>query len=1129
MTKILTLLSILFVSFAYSQENITKQQEKLDKLFLQFQAKEKKDSVLVSKFQKEHQTSILEIDEDGTIVRLIGFEANGHPIFLGTDNENAAKTVGTNLVVAGATNGYGLTGNGMIIGEWDGGQVLATHQELNGRVTQIDNASTLSDHATHVCGTMIASGMTTNAKGMATAATVKAHDFGNDYTEMTTFSSTGLLSNHSYGTITGWRLMNNGDWRWYGDTTLSTVEDYRFGFYTSRARSWDLLANSAPNYLIVKSAGNDRNDGPPPAGTSHKILNGSGNWITSNTVRPKDGGVDGYDCISSNGNAKNILTVGAVSDITTGWTQASDVIMSSFSGWGPTDDGRIKPDIVANGVSLRSTGKDSNTDYYSSSGTSMSAPNATGSMALLQEMYNDSNSTYMNASSLKALVIHTANEAGTSNGPDYKFGWGLLNIKGAADLIADTISNKIIASSISNTSTTTFSYYADGTQNVEATIVWNDPAGISPPNSLDPTTSMLVNDLDLRISDATGTIKMPWVLNNALPSNAATRGDNVKDNVEKVIFNSPSAGTYTFTVSHKGTLASIQNFSIIISGITTPPVTTSPVVAFSGTPTTLCVGDTVQFTDNTTGNPTTYEWTFSGGVASATNTSNPFVVFDTAGTYTVKLKATNVFGSDSLTKTNYITVLAAPVVSLDPFADACILAGIVPLTGGSPIGGNFTGIGVTGTNFDPSVAGAGTHKIYYHYTDVNSCSSLDSNQITVTPSIQYTGTPAMVCEGDPIFRMPQGNPAGGIYSGTGIVNDTLFDPLVSGTGTFILSYTDTSNACALTGYTSVNVTVFPTVTLDTFRTICLTGGNVTLTGGQPVVSSGFYFGTGITNNILDPTVNGAGIMPISYVVNDRGCADTATQMAEIGMSTPLISNINSSYCINESSVVLVGDPQGGIYSGSGISDSLFNPNSAGVGIHSISYTDTGSCAGSVSYNVLVNPKPSIGVINGPLISSQNTIAAYNIITQNGAFYTWSPTNGSIVNNANNQVSVLWGNTSTGELEAVLHDQNSCMDTTNITVELWPVGISSVIENTAITSYPNPVTQHITFTGTTNNSQNLNLIIYDISGQQVFIKNQITSSKKLDLTIDVSALPSGTYFYQFTSAEKMVGKGNFVKQ
>jgi hypothetical protein len=80
-----------------------------------------------------------------------------------------------------------------------------------------------------------------------------------------------------------------------------------------------------------------------------------GSWQWTSQARGADGGASGYDCISQQGCAKNILTVGAVNDIVGGYSSPGDVVMSSFSSWGPTDDGRIKPDICANGVGLYSS------------------------------------------------------------------------------------------------------------------------------------------------------------------------------------------------------------------------------------------------------------------------------------------------------------------------------------------------------------------------------------------------------------------------------------------------------------------------------------------------------------------------------------------------------------------------------------------------------------------------------------------------------------------------------------------------------------------------------------------------------------------------------------------------------
>ena len=168
---------------------------------------------------------------------------------------------------------------------------------------------------------------------------------------MTSAAGGGLeLSNHSYGYLTGWYYGNFGFgdyWFWLGDVGLSTVEDSDFGYYSSDCQTWDALAVNHPNYLIVKSAGNDRGEGPLVPGTGHYFIDGE-YWTWSTATRNYDGNALGYDCITDRGNAKNLLTVGAVSQVNN-YNSASDVTMSSFSCWGPTDDGRIKPDIVAKG------------------------------------------------------------------------------------------------------------------------------------------------------------------------------------------------------------------------------------------------------------------------------------------------------------------------------------------------------------------------------------------------------------------------------------------------------------------------------------------------------------------------------------------------------------------------------------------------------------------------------------------------------------------------------------------------------------------------------------------------------------------------------------------------------------
>ena len=97
---------------------------------------------------------------------------------------------------------------------------------------------------------------------------------------------------------------------------------------------------------------------------------------------------NGFQSITFNGLSKNILTVGAVNDAVSGGVRSPSAgTMSSFSSWGPCDDGRIKPDVVANGVSVNSPIDTSDSAYASYGGTSMATPSATGAAALLTQLY----------------------------------------------------------------------------------------------------------------------------------------------------------------------------------------------------------------------------------------------------------------------------------------------------------------------------------------------------------------------------------------------------------------------------------------------------------------------------------------------------------------------------------------------------------------------------------------------------------------------------------------------------------------------------------------------------------------------------------------------------------------------
>jgi hypothetical protein len=221
--------------------------------------------------------------------------------------------------------------------------------------------------------------------------------------------------------------------------------------------------------------------------------------------------------------------------------------------------------LVANGDSLFTASDKGIAAYDTLRGTSFASPSVCGSINLLIEHYKKTRGDIPLASTMKAIVIATADEAGDAMGPDYRNGWGLMNTAKAADAIAGGAG--IIETSLYNGRKRIFEFTLDAAEHVRSTIVWTDPAGPVLAPAINHATPILVNDLDLRVEHiASGEIYKPWVLNRNIPSLAATRGDNKTDNVEQIDIDNAVPGKYRVVVSHKGSLRNrTQDFSIVCS------------------------------------------------------------------------------------------------------------------------------------------------------------------------------------------------------------------------------------------------------------------------------------------------------------------------------------------------------------------------------------------------------------------------------------------------------------------------------------------------------------------------------------------------------------------------------------
>ena len=588
--------------------------------------------------------------KNGARAELYGLDPKGFPLYVVTnDNIISAATIGTNQLWPGGSTGLNLSGNSAAlkgkIAIWDGGRVRGTHQELAGRVIQKDNPSSLSDHSTHVSGTLIASGVNPVARGMSFGAQqLLAYDYNNHLTEMFSQAPNLLISNHSYGTLAGWNLNStNNHWEFLGDP--GDTADYKFGYYSDETQVWDSIAYNAPFYLIVKSVGNNRDVNGPAVGKPYDRPNAAGDIKPAGNRPAGISNNDGYDIIPTYGTAKNIISIGAVNPIPGGYNTPSDVVLSDFSSWGPADDGRIKPDLVADGINVLSSISSSDNAYAIFSGTSMSSPAAAGSGFLLQDYYFRLHNSFMRSATLKGILLHTADEAGPADGPDYQYGYGLIDMPKAASIITsnNTGGHLIQENNLTNGSTYTFSVIASGKGPLTATLCWTDPAGsVDVVNILNNPARKLVNDLDLRINGNSTTYK-PWILDRLNPGNAATNGDDTLNNVEKILIPNTIPGkTYTIQVTHKGSLRNgSQAYSLLVSGVSGQNYCPSAPNSSAGTRIDQVNISNINWVSPTPGGCTTYTDNTNQIIKLQSNQTIPF---------TVKLSSCDVSSASKMVK-----------------------------------------------------------------------------------------------------------------------------------------------------------------------------------------------------------------------------------------------------------------------------------------------------------------------------------------------------------------------------------------------------------------------------------------------------------------------------------------------
>ena len=387
----------------------------------------------------------------------------GVPVYVVTSNVGAAETTGASYLrrnsgfdpVLGAT----IDGGESYVSVVDMGTIYE-HTEFqlpNGAgsrilVKEVDDTRG-RDHMTHVAGTIAAWGYNPNLEGMAPRSWIRAL-IQQNASHVTNYAMATpgqkLVKPGQEMGVTNPRTGNPQLRSVVGNSSLGTPRP-NIG-YNSTSANYDNIMRDHPYYMHFNSSGNRGGDYGDGFGTL------TGSWKV----------------------AKNMIVIGATSAVTRDadgvYTGGGDI--ASFSSRGPTYDGRISPDFVAKGESVTSTTGTTGSRSYD--GTSMSSPNAAGSVALLMDYVRQSlPQQYLRSSTYRALLATTADDRGNP-GPDYTYGWGILNIHAAAKIVRaqaeDPLQQLIVEDSLAPGQTWTGSYASNGTQAIRVTIAWLDPA-----------------------------------------------------------------------------------------------------------------------------------------------------------------------------------------------------------------------------------------------------------------------------------------------------------------------------------------------------------------------------------------------------------------------------------------------------------------------------------------------------------------------------------------------------------------------------------------------------------------------------------------------------------------------------
>ena len=451
---------------------------------------------------------------------------------------------------------YGLDGTGVRLFVFDGGTARATHETFNpgtgSRVTLLD-AQASADHPTHVAGTAAGDGSGSSGgrgRGVAPGASILSSGYEQTLGTMLFWDNAGdieadyALARNTHDADLGTNSI--------GSNTASN------GYPCEREGDYGVSAALLDGIVRGDNA---------TVGSAVAMTWANGNERSGGTPRGRCG--SNFHTTAEPSCAKNPIHIGALN--------SDGSSMTSFSSWGPCDDGRMKPVVSAPGCeSGRVTGETAvyssfntnNSAYGLFCGTSMSTPAVGGLVSLLTEDWRAEGHGAANDRPLPALVkawlVHTAKELG-HDGPDYVHGYGGVDAQAAVDLLrAGTGAlggdGPVVWGTDAVNDTDVDSYFFDvpaGTAVLKATLAWDDFAAaafaaVAP-----------VNDLTLELVAPDSTVHQAWVLDPDNPELPATTGANDLDNQEQVLVEDPAEGTWTVRVTGTAVPEDPQAYALV--------------------------------------------------------------------------------------------------------------------------------------------------------------------------------------------------------------------------------------------------------------------------------------------------------------------------------------------------------------------------------------------------------------------------------------------------------------------------------------------------------------------------------------------------------------------------------------